>query len=229
MNYKKIVQAICDELGGQTHAAEEIGVSQPTVHAWLNGSVIKSDNLIKIMAAAERLGVVVDAPSARTKNRSFIEVEEIDIRFGAGAGGLESQLINRADGNTIIRADAIRDERWGLPAAFLQSGLRVNPKSAVIAEVSGDSGYNPSDPNAPGSLMPGDRVIIDTSDIIPSPPGAFALWDGGGLVIKMVEVIYGSDPVRYALASRNPGYRVYEILQDEARIIGRVKGRITSM
>lgn len=86
---------------------------------------------------------------------------------------------------------------------------------------------DPSNPTAVGTLMPGDRAIINTRDKTPSPPGSFAVWDGFGVVIKMVEIVPGSKPPRIRLSSRNPAYQPYEVDYGEARIIGRVRGRIT--
>lgn len=133
-----------------------------------------------------------------------------------------------AGGGLAVSRDTVRAE-WGIPAEFLRGELHVEPGKAWITEVYGDSMYDPVHPGAPGSLCPGDRVIVDTGDVRPSPPGPFALWDGTGLVVKMVEVIPGTDPVRLRLSSRNPSYGSYEVTEDEARIIGRVRGRFSAL
>ena len=105
----------------------------------------------------------------------------------------------------------------------------MDVSDAWIVEVAGDSGYDPHNPHAPGSVFPGDRVIIDTADRRPSPPGPFAVFDGIGLVVKLVEVVPQTDPVRLRLSSRNPSYQPYEVIEGEAHIIGRVRGRISAM
>ena len=69
----------------------------------------------------------------------------------------------------------------------------------------------------------GDYVLVNTNDTVPSPPGFFALFDGFGNVIKQVEHIANSDPVRFVIKSRNPEYQAYERDADEVRIIGRVE------
>jgi phage repressor protein C with HTH and peptisase S24 domain len=43
-------------------------------------------------------------------------------------------------------------------------------------------------------LASGDRVLIDTSQRVPVPPGIFAIWDGMGLVAKRIEHEPNSDP-----------------------------------
>lgn len=60
---------------------------------------------------------------------------------------------------------------WQMPDNFLAEQLHVCPRSAWIIEVQGDSMYDPDTPGAPGSLFPGDRVIVDSSDNRPSPLG----------------------------------------------------------
>ena len=162
------------------------------------------------------------------KKGSSRPVFELDARAGAGSSGVDAFVENVTRNGVTISKDVVGAE-WSIPTDYLSGELRIRAGSAWIVEVFGDSGYEPANPGAPGSLFPGDRVIIDTSDAQPSPPGAFAVHDGVGLVIKQVEVLAGSDPVRLRLTSRNPAYEPYEVTVEEARIIGRVRGRISAM
>jgi len=155
-------------------------------------------------------------------------VYELDVRAGAGSSGVAAFAENVTRNGVTVSKDVVSAE-WSIPADYLNGELRIGADKAWIVEVFGDSGYEPTNPGAPGSLFPGDRVIIDTSDTRPSPPGAFAVYDGVGLVIKQVEVIVSTDPVRLRLTSRNPAYEPYEVTVEEARIIGRVRGRISAM
>jgi hypothetical protein len=155
-------------------------------------------------------------------------ISEIEARAGAGGGGLVD-FVNVADdfGNQIS-AEIVRDH-WQIPDSFLRGELRMEASKALIIEITGDSGYDPSDPHAPGSLMPGDRVIVDARDTKPSPPGPFLVYDGVGLVVKLCDPIHASDPPRIRLSSRNPLYPPYEVSASEGHIVGRVKGRISAM
>lgn len=155
-------------------------------------------------------------------------VYEVDVRAGAGSGGVAAFAENVTRNGVTMSKDVVSAE-WTIPADYLTGELRIAADRAWIIEVFGDSGYDPANPGAPGSLFPGDRVIVDTADTRPSPPGAFAVYDGVGLVIKQVEVIAGSEPVRLRLTSRNPAYEPYEVTVEEAHIIGRVRGRISAM
>jgi phage repressor protein C with HTH and peptisase S24 domain len=74
-------------------------------------------------------------------------------------------------------------------------------------------------------IPPGTRVVVDTEDRAPSPPGIFVVFDGMGLVLKRVEYVMFSDPAKIRLSSVNPAYPPYECALDEKTIKGRVIGR----
>ena len=71
-------------------------------------------------------------------------------------------------------------------------------------------------------LSSGDRILVDTSQRVPVPPGIFVVWDGIGIVAKRVEHIPNSEPARIVIRSINPEYQTYERTAEEVRIIGRV-------
>lgn len=159
---------------------------------------------------------------------SLIRVDEADVRAGGGGGGVVAQELVRTENGITIGDDLIVDS-WGVPHSFLVGHLRIKAGAAAIFEVYGDSMYDPSNPAAPGSLYPGDKVIVDTGDVRPSPPGPFAIYDGVGVVIKLVEISRSGSTRRLRLKSRNPSYGDYDATEDEARIIGRVRARISGM
>lgn len=168
------------------------------------------------------------APSLRVVERGSQptdSVPEVSTRGGLGAGGIQAfDPVTTTNGVTIAE-DLIADE-WGIPEAFVRV-LRTSRRALRIMEVDGDSGYDPSRPDLPGSLLPGDKVFIDIADRRPSPPGPFALWDGVGVVVKWVEVDDTADAPMVILRSRNPAYSERRRHIDEVRILGRVRGRIT--
>lgn len=159
---------------------------------------------------------------------SAVSVPEIEVKAGAGGGGgLDPIAFNVTEGSSVVSSDFVRDY-WGIPQSYLVGELRIRDNRARILEVYGDSMYDPSNPGAPGSLFPGDRVLVDTGDTVPSPPGHFAVWDGLGVVVKQVDVVR-AEPVRLRLSSRNPAYSPYEVGAEEARILGRVRVRISAV
>ena len=72
------------------------------------------------------------------------------------------------------------------------------------------------------TLYPGQKVMVNTRDNRPTPPGLFYVWDGMGLVIKRVELVPGSNPPTVRIKSDNPKYDTYERTIDEAHINGRI-------
>lgn len=209
-------------------AADALGIKGSTYTSHENGTrdFGREDALLYARRFKVHAGYLMfgqDAPASQGT-----KIREVDMRAGAGAGGVEAAVINATEGGVVLSADAVA-EVWEMPDAFMRGQLRMRAENAWIVEVMGDSGYDPANPGAPGSLFPGDRAIIDTADRRPSPSGPFAVFDGYGLVVKLVEVVQGSDPVRFRLISRNPLYQPYEVTSEEAHIIGRVRGKITAM
>ena len=104
---------------------------------------------------------------------------------------------------------------WRFPPDYLETGVRVRPDAARIVEVI-------SDDNAP-TLLSGDRVMIDTDDTRPSPPGLFAIHDGISVVFKRIELIPRSEPLSLRISSDNSLHMTYEAPLTETRIIGRAR------
>jgi hypothetical protein len=140
-------------------------------------------------------------------------VPELDVRGGAGGGG-EAQLINTTDEHGNTTSTEITTDLWGLPAKYAGGILSINPEDARIIQVQGDS-MEPT-------LRSGDRVMIDTAAKEPSPAGIFALWDGGGVIIKRIERTLNSQPTTLRVRSDNPLHDDQEIPLLDVTIIGRV-------
>ncbi|WP_120497331.1 LexA family transcriptional regulator [Kiloniella sp. EL199] len=140
-------------------------------------------------------------------------VAEIAVRGGMGGGG-EAGVSYSDDGQGgVAIADDVKGN-WFLPTDYLRSELNVSPVAARIIEVQGDS-MTPT-------LVSGDRVMIDTNDQRPTPPGIFALWDGFGVVVKRLELIPNSDPPLLRISSDNANHNEYQRTIEEVNIIGRV-------
>jgi transcriptional regulator with XRE-family HTH domain len=139
-------------------------------------------------------------------------VLEIDVRAGMGGGGEASISYSEEDGELVAR-DGIK-AHWDFPADYLRSEVRTHIRSSRIVEVIGDS-MSPT-------LLSGDRVMVNTQDKIPTPPGIFALWDGMGVVVKRIEYVPHSAPPRIRISSDNQYHPPYDRAVDEVSIIGRV-------
>jgi phage repressor protein C with HTH and peptisase S24 domain len=79
------------------------------------------------------------------------------------------------------------------------------------------------------TIAPGDKILVDTTQRVPSPPGIFAVWDGPGLALKRVEFLPHSDPPAVRLAMDNGKYSVFEVPVATLKIWGRVVGRLRRM
>jgi phage repressor protein C with HTH and peptisase S24 domain len=162
----------------------------------------------------------IDAsPKTTRKNDSqSSNVLEIDVRAGAGGGGVPIEAWARDREGNIFPIEGVRDE-WGLPATIMREMLHSSARHIRAFEVIGDS----MEPR----LCEGDRIFVDLRYTVPSPEGIFALWDGLGVVIKRVQVVRGADPPKVRIISINTSYEPYEATLEEVRIIGRYAGRFT--
>lgn len=134
---------------------------------------------------------------------------------GAGMRRLVEYDVQLSAGFGSVAAEEAAVGEWAVPRTWLPR-LHGRSEECVVVEVVGDS------------MVPefhaGDRVLIDTANRRPTPPGYFALWDGLGTVIKQVEHIPHSDPPTLVIRSRNPEYQTYEREAAEVQIAGRVIG-----
>lgn len=133
-----------------------------------------------------------------------ITVDELDVRASGGYGIVHE----------VTEAEPVTN-RWQMPRDILKAQTSAPASSLKIITVYGDS-------MAP-DFMPGERVLVDTSDRRPSPPGVFVLWDGLALVIKRLEVLPGAQTIR--IIPTNTHYATYEQPLADVQINGRVIGK----
>lgn len=198
---KRIARARDKKGWSQTDLAKAAGVHQGTVSKWERGRELPDDP----RPLAKVLGLPLQAFSAPPTDEKPAEVAEIDVEVSAGTGG----LIEREDVAGM----------WVMPEAWLREQSGAAPGSLKIITIRGDSGI--SDPPRIDDLFPGDKVLVDISDRRPSPPGYFVVDDGTGLLAKRVEVV--GQKIR--MTSNNRIYAVTELRPEDARIVGRIKGK----
>lgn len=151
------------------------------------------------------------APRQARNGADIVSINELDVHVAAGAGVLD----DGADVMTAHEASAVIGVHT-YPASSFREAYGINPGRVRIIPVRGTS----MEPE----LWAGQRVMVDVEDKVPSPPGIFVVWDGLGLVLKYVEVIANSDPVRVRISSAHKAFQPYERNLDEAHINGRVIG-----
>lgn len=192
---------------GRSHSYVQQFIERGTPRALKDEDREKLAELFDVEASSFR-------PYGKTQNHQLREIEapysgptmsnvvELDVRASAGPG------LN-------IEQEAVVAE-WSMPRSLIEAHTHTQPSGLRIVTVYGDS-MEPT-------YHPGQRVMVDPEDRSPSPPGIFIVWDGLGLVLKRVEVIPQTEPVRVRLMSDNDHYTPYEVTLDEAYIQGRVIG-----
>ena len=130
------------------------------------------------------------------------------------AGAPEIAVEASADGGALNEEHVVETARWYLPEARLRHEGGMEPENVRTLRARGDS----MEPVA----HDGDRLLVDTSRRTPATGEMAVLWDGGGLVVKRVEIVPRTDPVRLRLVSANPAYPPYTCLADEAHMVGTV-------
>ena len=126
----------------------------------------------------------------------FVGVDALPSYAGMGGGG-------SGEGDL---------EMVPLPRRLIVDQLRGQPSDFLLLDVRGDS----MEPD----FHHGDQILIDKRDRDPRQPGAFALWDDDGYVVKLVERVPQKNGW-YRIFSSNPRYSSYEIEATETNIMGR--------
>jgi len=150
------------------------------------------------------------APVEKVHQGNTVSIYELDVHAGSGMG---------TDGDTALLATQEASAIVGvhtMPATSFREAYGVPSGHIRIIPVKGNS-MEPT-------LWPGQRVMVDIEDKVPSPPGIFVVWDGLALVLKFVEVVPNSDPLKVRISSANKNFMAYERTLDEAHINGRVVG-----
>lgn len=222
MNPKAWLKLEMDRLGlSQADLARRLGPTfeKSKLSKTLNGSRKLTAQELYAWSAALGVtpppGVVAEdgAPEDEpTETADRADILEVDARTGAGLAA-DGLTINVPAGADIVSEDKTRGT-WSMPLDYLRFELRVPRLAVRLVEVIGDSMHP--------TLQPGDRIMVNTGDRKPSPPGIFALWDGLGVVVKRVEHIPNTDPLVYRIGSDNPHHATYERTEEEVHIIGRV-------
>lgn len=199
---RELIEALVEWTGLKPSAlAKRAGLAVTTLTRPANQSVnhtLSKPTLIKLRATFPDFpGFGGDAESQQSWNqRSYLSVDVLPSFAGMGGGGT-----GEGDLETAL-----------LPRALIEDDLRAKPKDLLLIDVRGDS-MEPDFKN-------GDQILIDRRDRDPRQPGSFALFDGDGYVVKLVERVPGKRGY-YRVFSANPRYTEYEIEESDNTIMGR--------
>jgi len=140
------------------------------------------------------------APESPASPGDTIAFDELDTQLAAGAG--------------LARASQHPLGGWSVPREVVKTGSRASGPNLKMVAILGDE-MEPT-------FRMNDRVLVDTLDPRPSPSGVFMVWDGMSLVMRRIEIVPGSSPVRLRVSTDNPKYQPAERLLAETLIQGRV-------
>lgn len=223
-----------------TQLARAAELAPSTINRFLNDDaakhVLSTKTMAKIIdAVVRRLGDLEDEDPAGIDGRAakwsrLTSANRALIPHTPEPGGerppsgmlmvRETRISAASGGGTVIEGEK-DGELWGFPAEWARVELRAAPSELRIITIVGDSMACQDDPLC---LYSGDKVIVNTAMRDPSPPGAFVIFDGIGLVAKRAEIVANSDPARVRISSANKAYQPYERTLEEAHIVGRIVG-----
>jgi phage repressor protein C with HTH and peptisase S24 domain len=181
--------------------AANIGAANTTINRFANGSAttrLHRDTMAKLKEKYPLFPPFrAQADQLDDENDlTYVSVTVLPSYAGMGGGGT-------GEGDREIAK---------LPRRLIEEELRGKAADFELIDVRGDS-MQPD-------FHHGDQILIDRRDRDPRQPGPFALYDGDGYVVKLVERI----PQRrgwYRIFSANDRYTPYEIEEQETTIMGR--------
>lgn len=110
------------------------------------------------------------------------------------------------------------DDGWVMPASVLAQRTRGRPENIRIFTVQ-ERAMVPE-------LLPGETVLVDMADTVPSPPGIFVVADGLGHIIRRVAHVPHSKPAQIRLSVMDAAYEPMTMPLDGAGIVGRVIAKL---
>jgi hypothetical protein len=199
---KDMIEALVAHVGASpSEVARRAGLAVSTLTRPLNFPVkyrLSTPTLEKLRITFPdfpAFGVDADLPMQRA-DRDYLPVEILPTFGGMGGGGTG----DGDPGTGLIPRRVIEDELHGTASDFL------------LIDTRGDS--------ALPDFQHGDQILIDKRDRNPVQPGSFALWDGDGYVIKLIERVPQKKGY-YRVFSANSRYAAYEVAEEDVTIMGR--------
>lgn len=182
--------------------SKRIGVANTTLNRFQNGSAkgrLHRDTIAKLREAYPEFPAFNNADPidvSPVNPEEYLAVNILPSFVGMGGGG-------NGDG----------EYGQGLvPRRLIEDELHAQPSDFLLIEARGES----MEPD----FLHGDQILIDRRDKNPVQPGSFALWDGDGYVVKLVERVPHKRGF-YRIFSANNRYSAYEVQEDEIKIMGR--------
>ncbi len=103
---------------------------------------------------------------------------------------------------------------WQLPLNFIENRTKTSLKYLFMMTVR-DDGMSPQ-------LPLGTKVLVDTLNCQPSPPGFFLVWDDVGYRIKRLELLTNQSSSTLKVSCNNPNYEDYCCTPENIQVKGRI-------
>jgi phage repressor protein C with HTH and peptisase S24 domain len=166
------------------------------------GKLLRVANVLKTSLEYLVTGVAPgDDSSSRDSGDRMVAIPFVNVTASMGGGA-------------YVDGEPPSDDAWFLSQEWVRREFNTSPGALRLIHVKGDS-MEPT-------IRSGSVIIVDTSNKNPSQGGIFVLDDGGGLVAKRLEFVFGSTPLLIRIASDNQLYPAYDCRVGDVRIIGRV-------
>lgn len=215
---KRLVQACLDAGVNKKDLSKKLGLHDSFVSELMRGKVkalthptakkladffgLRVDDLLTVTAPySSREGVTAAHPPARDGAR----IIELDVRRLKGARAMDEEN------------GALAVGEWEIPTKVISPQTLTETQRLKIIQVLGDS-MKPD-------FLPGERVLVDTIDRLPDPPGVFAIWTGHAVRLIRLELVPYSEPPTVRLVAGHKDYEARELPLEAVIVNGRVIGK----
>lgn len=181
--------------------AQALGLDRPAVSKILAGT--RQIKAAEYAAMRRFFGLPVDGERAAAG--AYV------LKPLGGAGREEGGLAEPA-------AAAPGEEAWVMPASLFAHRTKAAPGNIRLFTVR-DAAMAPD-------LAPGETVLVDMGDLVPSPPGMFLVSDGVGHIIRQCAAVPQESPPLVKLAALNPKFESYILPAARTGIAGRVIAKL---
>ncbi|MCK6418595.1 MAG: helix-turn-helix transcriptional regulator [Alphaproteobacteria bacterium] len=78
-------------------------------------------------------------------------------------------------------------------------------------------------------FKPGERVLVDLDDVIPTRRGPFLISDGQNFMVRECALVVNSNPVEISVAAKAKNFLPQTLLLSDVNIIGRVMAKLQTV
>ena len=137
---------------------------------------------------------------------------------GERAVSPQAVVVQPLAGGGLAEPPADGAENWVMPASLFARRTRAAPENIRLFTVQ-EQAMMPL-------LAPGETVLVDLSDVTPSPPGVFLVADGLGHIIRQAAHVPHSQPPQVRLSAADARQESYTLPLARAGLVGRVIAKL---